>query len=79
MSIARFSTGICVFSDACNNIAQSSADKAQTGISNLFVLVSSSAINSDCLISLFTMLISENALLYSPFESIITNFAPLAE
>ena len=78
MSIALFNTGICVFSEACNNVAQSSADNAQTGISN-FVSLSSSAVMRECLICGLIVFNSENALLYSPLESIITNFAPLAE
>ena len=79
-SIARFNIGTCVFSVACNRIAQSSAESAQTGISSLFSAVSSSvALNAFTDMSEFFSCSLETACSYSPFESINTNLEPLAE
>ena len=78
-SKALFRMGTCVRSDACKRIAQSSAERAHTGISSLFGLSSSVAVKHFTeILSLFSLSF-EKACSYSPFESINTNFDPLAE
>ena len=78
-SIALFKIGTCVLSVACSRMAQSSAESAQTGISSL-LSTESSSVATKFLINMSVLLLcnSSKACLYSPLESINTNFDPLA-